>query len=107
VDKFYRCQIETAIPPLIDKWERLMRVDVASFSVRKMKTKWGSCTPALQTIRFNLELAKKPAECLEYVVVYELVHLLEPSHNQRFTAFMDSFIPKWKFYQAELNRLSI
>jgi predicted metal-dependent hydrolase len=107
VDEFYRYQIEVAIPPLIDKWERLMGVDVASFSVRKMKTKWGSCTPALQTIRFNLELAKKPAECLEYVVVHELVHLLEPSHNQRFIAFMDSFMPKWRCYQSELNRIPI
>jgi predicted metal-dependent hydrolase len=107
IDEFYRYQIEAAIPPLITKWERLMGVDVASFSVRKMKTKWGSCTPALQTIRFNLELAKKPAECLEYVVVHELVHLLEPSHNQRFIAFMDSFMPKWRCYQSELNRIPI
>jgi predicted metal-dependent hydrolase len=107
MDELYRDQIEAAIPPLIDKWERLMGVDVASFSVRKMKTKWGSCTPTLQTIRFNLELAKKPAECLEYVVVHELAHLLEPSHNQRFIALMDSFLPKWRSYQAELNRIPI
>jgi predicted metal-dependent hydrolase len=84
-----------------------MGVQVDSFTVRKMKTKWGSCTPALQTIRLNLELAKKPAECLEYVVVHELVHLLEPSHNHRFIALMDSFMPKWRFYRAELNRLPI
>lgn len=107
VDEFYRHQIETAIPPLIAKWEKLMGLHVNSFTVRKMKTKWGSCTPSLQTIRFNLELAKKPAECLEYVVVHEMVHLLEPSHNKRFVAFMDSFMPKWRFYQAELNRLPI
>ena len=107
VDEFYRSQIEAAIPPLIVKWEDLMGVDVASFSVRKMKTKWGSCTPALQTIRFNLELAKKPAKCLEYVIVHEMVHLLEPSHNYRFVALMDSFMPKWRFYQSELNRLPI
>jgi predicted metal-dependent hydrolase len=107
VDEFYRHQIEAAIPPLIAKWEKLMGIHVASFSVRKMKTKWGSCTPALQTIRFNLELAKKPAECLEYVVVHELVHLLEPSHNHYFVALMDSFMPEWRFYQAELNRLPI
>lgn len=107
VDEFYRHQIEAAIPPLIAKWEKLMGVQVDSFTVRKMKTKWGSCTPAVQTIRLNLELAKKPAECLEYVVVHELVHLLEPSHNHRFIALMDSFMPKWRFYRAELNRLSI
>ena len=107
VDNFYRHQIETAIPPLIAKWEKLMGLQVTSFTVRKMKTKWGSCTPSLGTIRFNLELAKKPAECLEYVVVHEMVHLLEASHNKRFVAFMDSFMPKWRFYQAELNRLPI
>jgi predicted metal-dependent hydrolase len=107
INKFYRQQLEAAISPLIDKWERLMGVSVSSFSVRKMKTKWGSCTPSLGTIRFNLELAKKPAECLEYVIVHELVHLLEPSHNRRFIAFMDSFMPKWRFYQSELNRLPI
>jgi predicted metal-dependent hydrolase len=106
-DAFYRHQIEVAIPPLIAKWERLMGLHVNSFTIRKMKTKWGSCTPALQTIRFNLELAKKPAECLEYVIVHEMVHLLEPSHNKRFIAFMDSFMPKWRFYQSELNRLAI
>jgi predicted metal-dependent hydrolase len=106
-DEFYHQQMEAAIPPLIDKWERLMGVNVTSFSVRKMKTKWGSCTPNLGTIRFNLELAKKPAECLEYVVVHELVHLLEPSHNHRFIAFMDAFLPQWRFYQSELNRLPI
>ena len=107
VDEFYRSQIEAAIPPLIVKWEDLMGVSVASFSIRKMKTKWGSCTPALQTIRFNLELAKKSVECLEYVIVHEMVHLLEPSHNYRFVALIDSFMPKWRFYQSELNRLPI
>ncbi len=107
INEFYRHQIEAAIPPLITKWERLMGLHVNSFTVRKMKTKWGSCTPALQTIRFNLELAKKPLECLEYVIVHEMVHLLEPSHNKRFIAFMDSFMPKWRFYKSELNRLPI
>jgi predicted metal-dependent hydrolase len=106
-DEFYRQQIEAAIPPLIDKWERLMGVTVTSFSVRKMKTKWGSCTPGLGTIRFNLELAKKPLECLEYVVVHELAHLLEPSHNYRFIAFMDAFLPEWRCDRDELNRLPI
>lgn len=106
-DEFYHQQMEAAIPPLIDKWERLMGVTIARFNVRKMKTKWGSCTPSLGTIRFNLELAKKTPECLEYVVVHELVHLLEPSHNYRFVAFMDAFLPEWRSYQSELNRLPI
>lgn len=107
MDEFYRHQIEAAIPPLISKWERSMGVRVAGFSVRKMKTKWGSCTPARRTIRFNLELAKRSPECLEYVVIHELVHLLEPSHNQRFIAFMDTFMPRWRCHQSELDRLPI
>ena len=104
VDDFYRGQLELAIPPLVTKWEYLMGVEVASFTIRKMKTKWGSCTPALQTIRFSLELAKKPVECLECVIVHEMVHLLEPSHNQRFVALMDAFLPLWRGYQSELDR---
>jgi predicted metal-dependent hydrolase len=107
INDFYHQQLELALPPLIAKWERLMSVTVTNFTVRKMKTKWGSCTPSLGTIRFNLELAKKPVECLEYVVVHELVHLLEPSHNKRFIALMDSFMPNWRFYRSELNRLPI
>ena len=104
VDDFYRGQLELAIAPLVTKWEYLMGVQVASFTIRKMKTKWGSCTPALQTIRFSLELAKKPVECLECVIVHEMVHLLEPSHNQRFVALMDAFLPLWRGYQSELDR---
>jgi predicted metal-dependent hydrolase len=107
VDKFYRQQIEAALPPLISKWERSMGVETKNVTVRKMKTKWGSCTPALGTIRFNIELAKKPPECLEYVVVHELAHLIEPSHNYRFTALMDRFLPTWKIDRSELNRLAI
>jgi predicted metal-dependent hydrolase len=103
IDKFYYQQMEVKITPLITKWEKLIGVSVARFTIRKMKTKWGSCTPGLGTIRFNLELAKKPVECLEYVVVHELVHLLEPSHNHRFVALMDSFLPNWQLYQAELD----
>jgi predicted metal-dependent hydrolase len=107
MDESYRQQIKAALPPLIAKWERLMGVQVAGFTIRKMKTKWGSCSPQSKTIRLNLELAKKPAEYLEYVLVHEMIHLLEPSHNQRFIALIDRFMPKWRFYQAELNRLPI
>jgi predicted metal-dependent hydrolase len=107
IDESYRQQIKAALPPLIAKWERLMGVQVAGFTIRKMKTKWGSCSPQSRTIRLNLELAKKPAEYLEYVLVHEMIHLLEPSHNQRFIALSDRFMPKWRFYQSELNRLPI
>lgn len=107
LDEWYRQQLKQAIPPLLAKWESQLNVSVAQFIVRKMKTQWGSCTPASRTIRLNLELAKKPPHCLEYIVVHELVHLLEPSHNRRFIALMDQFLPQWRFYRDELNRLPV
>lgn len=72
-----------------------------------MKTRWGSCNVKRHTIRLSTELAKKPVECLEYVVVHELVHLLEPSHNARFVALMDRFLPQWRFCRGVLNRLPV
>ena len=77
------------------------------FFVQRMKTKWGSCNYKACTIRLNTELAKKPVECLEYIVVHELVHLLEPTHNARFGALMDRFMPKWQFHRQVLNRLPV
>lgn len=84
-----------------------MGVSAKGFYVRRMKTKWGSCNHRAGTIRLNTELAKKPAECLEYIVVHELVHLLEPTHNARFVALMDKFMPRWQFYREVLNRLPV
>lgn len=107
LDEWYRAQLKEAIPPLIAKWERLMNLSVADFHVRRMRTKWGSCNHHARTILLNLELAKKPRECLEYLVVHEMAHLLEPTHNHRFVALMDQFMPKWQFYRAELNRLPV
>lgn len=107
IQSTYREQLRQALIPLIAKWEKLMAVQVTDFTIRKMKTKWGSCTPANQTLRFNLDLAKKPAEFLEYVVVHEMAHLLEPTHNQRFVALLDAYLPKWRFYRDELNRLPL
>ena len=107
LDAWYREQIKEAIPPLIAKWEKLMGVKVAIFRVRRMKTKWGSCNPRTGSILLNLDLAKKPRECLEYLVVHEMVHLLVPTHNARFVSLMDQFMPKWQFHQDELNRLPV
>ncbi len=107
LDEWYRLQLKEAIPPLFKKWERHMGVTAERFIVRKMKTKWGSCVPETKTIRLNLELAKKPPECLEYIVVHEMVHLLEPTHNSRFVDFMNQYMPKWQFYRDELNRLPV
>jgi predicted metal-dependent hydrolase len=72
-----------------------------------MKTKWGSCNHMARTLRLNMELAKKPRECLEYIVVHEMTHLLEPTHNARFVALMDQYMPQWQFYREQLNRLPV
>ena len=102
--EWYREKLKEAVPPLIVKWEPLMGVKVEKCFVQRMKTKWGSCNHRSRNIRLNSELAKKPSECLEYVIVHEMAHLLEPSHNSRFTDLMDQFMPKWHFYRDELNR---
>ena len=107
LDEWYREQVKAAVTPLVAKWESLMGVKVERFFVQRMKTKWGSCTPSVGNIRLNSELAKKPRECLEYIVVHEMAHLLETSHNQRFVTLIDGFMPKWKFYRDMLNHLPV
>jgi len=107
VDEWYREQVKKAVPPLIAKWERLMNVKVKRFFVQRMKTKWGSCNPYARNVRLNTDLAKKPRECLEYIVVHEMVHLLEPTHNARFLVLMDQFVPKWRSYRQVLNQLPV
>lgn len=107
LEAWYRESVKLAVPPLLDKWQRLMGVRAERFYVQRMKTKWGSCNPRARTVRFNTDLAKKPPECLEYIVVHELVHLLEPTHNSRFIALMDQLMPKWQFYRERLNRLPV
>jgi len=107
MEAWYREQIKQAVPLLLARWQPLMGVKVERFFVQRMKTKWGSCNHKARTIRLNTELAKKPAECLEYIVVHELVHLLEPTHNARFVALMDRFMPKWQFHRQVLNRLPV
>jgi len=104
VAQFYRDQIKAKIPALLEKWEPKMRVAVKRFFVQKMKTKWGSCNPTAGSIRLNTDLAKKPAQCLEYVLVHELAHLLERHHNARFVALMDSHMPHWRQHRETLNR---
>lgn len=106
-EEWYRRQLKQAAPPLIAKWEALMGVKVERFFVQRMKTRWGSCNHGARTIRLNTELAKKPRECLEYIVVHEMTHLLEPTHNARFVALMDQFMPNWQFYRDQLNRFPV
>ncbi len=101
---WYRQQLREQIPPLIAKWEPVIGVTVADWGIKKMKTRWGSCNVRARRIWVNLELAKKPPECLEYIVVHEMVHLLERRHNGRFKALMDRWMPQWRMHREELNR---
>lgn len=107
LDRWYREQLRAVVPTLLSKWEPTLGVKVERFYVQRMKTKWGSCHPEARTIRLNTDLAKKPRECLEYIVVHELVHLLEPSHNARFLKLMDRFLPKWQSHRETLNSLPL
>jgi predicted metal-dependent hydrolase len=106
-EEWQRQQLRNAVPSLIEKWERLMKVKVRRVFVQRMKTKWGSCNHRAGSIRLNTDLARKPRECLEYIVVHEMVHLLEPTHNARFIALMDRFMPKWQSRREVLNRLPV
>ena len=104
LDEWYRARLMEALPELTRKWERLTGVKAGRLSVRRMKTRWGSCNTRTGHIRLNTELAKKRPACLEYVLVHELVHVLEPSHNHRFKALMDGFMPEWRSWRAELKK---
>lgn len=102
--RWHREQLKALIQPLLEKWQPLLDVQVAAWGIKKMKTKWGSCNVDARLVWLNLELAKKPPQCLEYIVVHELVHLLERHHNERFTALMDGFMPQWRQYREMLNK---
>jgi predicted metal-dependent hydrolase len=104
LQRWYRQRLRERIPPLITKWEPEIGVNVAAWGIKKMKTRWGSCNIEAQRIWLNLELAKKPVACLEYILVHEMVHLLERHHNERFQQFMDRLLPQWRLHREELNR---
>ncbi len=102
--QWYRQQLREQIPQLITKWELEIGVTVVEWGIKKMKTRWGTCNIDARRIWLNLELAKKPASCLEYILVHEMVHLLERHHNDHFREYMDRLIPQWRLYRDELNR---
>ncbi len=101
---WYRQRLREQVPQLIAKWEPEIGVTVAEWGIKKMKTRWGTCNIDAGRVWLNLELAKKPQVCLEYVLVHEMVHLLERKHSNRFKQLMDSLMPQWRFYREELNR---
>jgi len=104
LEAWYREILKQAAQPLITKWASILEVTVNKLFVQRMKTKWGSCNPDAQSIRLNSELAKKSPACLEYIVLHEMMHLLERHHNDRFMALMDSHMPNWRSQRDELNR---
>jgi predicted metal-dependent hydrolase len=107
LDAWYRELVREALQPLLAAWEQRIGVKANGVFVRRMKTKWGSCNPTAKTILLNTDLAKKPRACLEYIFVHELVHLLEPTHNERFINLMDRHMPKWRSHRQLLNSLPV
>jgi hypothetical protein len=107
MDEWYRQELKELAPPIIEKWEKLMNVSMNELAIKKMKTKWGTCNREAKRIWLNLELAKKPLHCIEYIIVHELAHLLERSHNDKFVAIMNNFLPEWKHLKNELNQLPV
>lgn len=101
--RWYKKAMEALLPDLITQWERIIPVQAAQWGVKQMKTRWGSCNTRAKRIWLNLNLIKKPQACLEYVLVHELVHLLEASHNQRFYALMTQYMPSWRTHQLTLE----
>ena len=107
MNEWYRKELKKAIPELLEKWEKRIGVSASTWGIKLMKTRWGSCNRKAKRIWINLELAKKPPICLEYVIVHELVHILEGHHNDAFKKYMDTFMPQWRMYKDQLNRFPI
>jgi hypothetical protein len=107
LQRWYRAQLMTLISPLLEQWQGQLGVAVADWGVKKMKTKWGGCNVDARRVWLNLELAKKSPQCLEYVIVHELVHLLERKHNEHFLSLMDKFMPQWRLHRDVLNKSTL
>jgi len=105
--EWYRSLLHDAVPELIRKWEPKLDVEVAGYFLQRMKTKWGGCNQRAQNIRLNTELVKKPKDLLEYVVVHEMLHLIEPTHSERFLTLLSKHYPRWREARAELNDLPL
>jgi hypothetical protein len=103
LNQWYRQQLKELIPPLIQKWQAALGVKVADWGVKKMKTRWGTCNIEARRIWLYLELAKKPVQCLEYIVAHEIVHLIERHHNDRFISILEKRLPHWRLHRQELN----
>jgi predicted metal-dependent hydrolase len=104
---WYRQHLKSVVPPLVEKWQKRLGVTVSALGIKKMKTKWGTCNSDARRIWINLELAKKSSDCLEYVVVHEIVHLLTKRHDEQFIKIMDRHLPRWRSLREELNGLPL
>lgn len=104
---WYRQELKQATPAIIEKWEKIMNLKVYDWGIKRMKTKWGTCNIEAKRIWLNLELIKKPTQCLEYVIVHEMAHFLERNHNDRFVAYLDQYLPNWRLIKEELNQFVI
>jgi predicted metal-dependent hydrolase len=107
VESFYRAELRKTLEELIPIWEARMEVTTAKWRIKSMKTKWGSCNPDTGNLLFNLELAKQPIECVEYVVAHELAHLLERTHNGIFQALLNQHLPNWRILRERLAETPI
>jgi predicted metal-dependent hydrolase len=103
LQSWYREQLRSLVPPILAKWEAILGARAAAWGIKRMKTKWGACSIGARRIWVNLELAKKPVRCLEYIVVHELTHLIERRHDERFVALMDRHLPRWRQHRQELE----
>ena len=103
LQRWYRHQLKGLIPPLLERWQPALDVQVADWRIKRMKTKWGACNVEARRIWLNLELAKKPPQCLEYIIVHELAHLREGHHDERFLALLEQSLPRWRLHRDELN----
>lgn len=101
--EWYRAALHKVVDDLMTRWQNKIGVEVKNWSIKRMKTRWGTCNHKRATILINLELAKKPAACIEYVVVHELIHLIEKKHNDNFLTLMTKYLPKWRSLKEELN----
>ena len=106
-NEWYRTHLKDIVPGLIDNWEQKTGLKCEHWDIKKMRTKWGSCSIEKRKILLNLELAKKPRYCLEYVIVHELMHFLERNHNDNFKGLLDKYMPNWKTYKRELDNLPV
>jgi predicted metal-dependent hydrolase len=107
IHEWHKVLLHEQVPKLISRWERKLKVEVCGYFLQRMKTKWGSCNHRAGHIRLNTELVKKPKDLLEYVIVHEMAHLIEPTHSESFIAILDEHYPTWREARAELNALPL